>query len=86
MKWSRQQAIDYGLVSVEVDRYVVNPGQACAYMIGMLKIVELRGKAQRALGSSFSIKEFHNLILRTGNVPLGVLDEVVNEWIEAKRR
>ena len=86
MKWSRQEAIDYGLVAVEVDRYVVGPGQACAYMIGMLKILELRGKAQRALGGKFSLKEFHSLILRTGNVPLGVLEQVVNEWIEAQRR
>jgi uncharacterized protein (DUF885 family) len=86
MKWSRQQAIDYGVPAVEVDRYVVNPGQACAYMIGMLKIVELRARAQRALGNAFSIKEFHNLLLRTGNVPLGVLEQVVNDWIAAKRR
>jgi len=86
MKWSRQQAIDYGVVAVEVDRYVINPGQACAYMIGMLKIVELRAKAQRAVGSTFSIKEFHNLLLRTGNVPLGVLEQAVNDWIATKRR
>jgi len=86
MKWTRQQAIDYGIAPAEVDRYVANPGQACAYMIGMLKFVELRGRAQRALGSRFSIKAFHRLILDTGNVPLAVLDQVVDEWIASEQR
>jgi uncharacterized protein (DUF885 family) len=80
MKWTRQQAIDYGIKPSEVERYVVNPGQACAYKIGMLKILELRGKAQQALGAKFSIKEFHRVVLQTGNVPLAVLEQVIDDW------
>ena len=80
-KWTRQQAIDYGIKASEVERYVMNPGQACAYKIGMLKILELRAKAQDALGAKFDIKKFHNLVLQTGNVPLAVLEQVVDEWI-----
>ena len=82
--WTRQQAIDYGIAVSEVERYVVMPGQACAYMIGQLKILELRDKARRELGEKFSLKEFHNVVLRTGAVPLEVLEEVVNEYIQAK--
>ena len=70
-RWTRQQAIDYGIEASEVERYVVNPGQACAYMIGQLKIVELREKARAALGDRFSISEFHTVVLATGSVPLG---------------
>ncbi|HET7537008.1 MAG TPA: DUF885 domain-containing protein [Candidatus Didemnitutus sp.] len=81
MKWTRQQAIDFGIKASEVERYVVNPGQACAYKIGMLKILELRGKAQQALGPKFDIKKFHNVVLQTGNVPLAVLEQVINDWI-----
>jgi uncharacterized protein (DUF885 family) len=79
--WTRQQAIDYGIQASEVERYIVTPGQACSYMIGELKILELRAKAQRALGTRFSLKEFHNVVLRTGTVPLEVLSQVVEEWI-----
>jgi uncharacterized protein (DUF885 family) len=81
MKWTRQQAIDYGVPPVEVDRYVANPGQACAYKIGMMRILDLRAKAQRAMGERFSIKEFHNRVLETGSVPLPVLEQVIDEWI-----
>jgi uncharacterized protein (DUF885 family) len=77
--WTRQQAIDYGISASEVERYVMNPGQACAYKIGQLKILELRAKAQKALGDKFSLKEFHNLVLRTGNVPLAVLERVEDD-------
>jgi uncharacterized protein (DUF885 family) len=84
MKWTRQQAIDYGVPAVEVDRYVVLPGQACAYKIGMLRILDLRAKAQRALGERFSIKEFHNIVLSTGTVPLPVLEQVIDEWIATR--
>ncbi|WP_395399691.1 DUF885 domain-containing protein [Pseudoduganella sp. UC29_106] len=83
MKWTRQQAIDYGVPPAEVDRYVAMPGQACAYKIGMMRILELRAKAQRALGERFNIKEFHNTVLSTGSVPLPVLEQVVDEWIAA---
>ncbi|MEO8502348.1 MAG: DUF885 domain-containing protein [Acidobacteriota bacterium] len=79
--WTRQQAIDYGIPPEEVERYVVMPGQACSYKIGMLKILELRAKAERELGARFSLKEFHNVVLRTGSVPLDVLAGVVDEWI-----
>jgi uncharacterized protein (DUF885 family) len=81
-RWTRQQAIDYGIQPSEVERYVVWPGQACAYKIGMLRILELRHKALKALGSRFSLKEFHNAVLREGTVPLAVLDEVVDEFIQ----
>lgn len=84
-KWTRQQAIDYGIKASEVERYVMNPGQACAYKIGMLKILELRGQAQQSLGPKFEIKKFHNLVLQTGNVPLAVLEQVVNEWVAAQK-
>lgn len=80
-KWTRQQAIDYGITASEVERYVVMPGQACAYKLGMLKVLDVRAKAQRELGSNFSLKEFHNVVLRTGEVPLDVLVEVIDGWI-----
>lgn len=76
--WTRQQAIDYGIPVAEVERYVVMPGQACAYKIGELEILAQRAKAQKALGSEFSMKKFHNLLLRTGTVPLAVLGQVVD--------
>jgi uncharacterized protein (DUF885 family) len=81
MGWTRQQAIDYGIKAAEVERYVVMPGQACSYKIGQLKILEVRAKAQRELGAKFSLKEFHNVVLRTGAVPLEILAQVVDEWI-----
>jgi uncharacterized protein (DUF885 family) len=83
--WTRQQAIDYGMPANEVDRYVVLPGQACAYKIGELEILRLRAKAQQALGTRFSMKEFHNVVLRTGNVPLSVLGQVIDDYIAAAR-
>jgi uncharacterized protein (DUF885 family) len=84
-RWTRQQAIDYGLTAQEVERYIVWPGQACAYMIGQLRIVELREKARAALGPRFSIREFHDLVLRTGDVPLDVLGREVDAWIASAR-
>ena len=84
-RWTRQQAIDYGIKAQEVERYVVWPGQACAYMIGQLRIVELREKARAAMGPRFSIKEFHNLVLRTGDVPLDVLGREVDSWVASAR-
>lgn len=85
MKWTRQQGIDYGITPVEVDRYVVMPGQACSYKIGMIRILELRAKAQKALGDKFNIKAFHNTVLETGNVPLSVLEKMVDEWIATQK-
>jgi len=86
MHWTRQQAIDYGITASEVERYVVMPGQACSYKIGMLKILELRAKAKQELGAKFSLKEFHNVVLRTGEVPLDVLSQVVDDWISARKK
>jgi uncharacterized protein (DUF885 family) len=79
--WTRQQAIDYGIEASEVERYVVYPGQACSYMIGQLKIVELREKARQAMGSRFSLREYHNLVFNTGTVPLEILEHEVDRWI-----
>lgn len=85
MHWTRQQAIDYGIPVSEVERYVVNAGQACSYKIGQLKILELRDRAKKELGERFSIREFHNTLLRAGNVPLPLLESIVDEWIAASR-
>jgi uncharacterized protein (DUF885 family) len=81
--WTRQQAIDYGIQPSEVDRYVVWPGQACAYMIGELEILAQREKARKALGARFSMPQFHNWLLRAGTVPLDVLKQVVDDEIAA---
>lgn len=86
MKWTRQQALDYGIPVAEVERYVVMPGQACAYKMGMLHILELRSKAQKALGAKFEMKKFHNVVLQTGNVPLAVLSQVVDEWVAGQQK
>jgi uncharacterized protein (DUF885 family) len=83
--WTRQQAIDYGIAASEVERYVAEPGQACSYMIGMLRILELREKARAALGGKFMLPAFHDVVLQTGSVPLDVLAEVIELWIAAQR-
>lgn len=89
-RWSREEAIRYltdntpnpeGDIRKAIERYVVYPGQATAYMIGKLKIMELRGKAQAELGEDFDIRAFHDVVLRSGPVPLSILDENVNDWI-----
>ncbi|MDQ5977947.1 MAG: hypothetical protein QG602_919 [Verrucomicrobiota bacterium] len=85
MKWTRQQAIDYGILPREVDRYVAAPGQACSYKIGMIRILELREKARQALGDRFVLKEFHNAVLRAGTVPLAVLETVIDDHIAARQ-
>jgi uncharacterized protein (DUF885 family) len=88
--WSREQAISYmtgatGMseteVTTEVERYMALPGQACAYKVGQLKILELRERAKTALGDKFDIKAFHDVILNNGAVPLMLLDHEVDEWI-----
>ena len=85
MQWTRQQAIDYGVPAQEVERYVAMPGQACAYKIGMLRILQLRAKAQQALGDKFSLKAYHSVVLETGSVPLTVLEQVVDDWIASQK-
>jgi uncharacterized protein (DUF885 family) len=93
--WTRQQAIDYFLahtalsqlnVEVEVDRYISWPGQALAYKIGELKIRELRERAQEELGPKFDIREFHDVILLGGSLPLAVLEKEVDGWITARKQ
>ena len=88
--WSRDQALDFMRkhsgrtehnIVVEVDRYIVWPGQALAYKIGELKIQELRGRAETALGEAFDLRAFHDLILGRGALPLDVLERLVDEWI-----
>ena len=90
--WQRQQAIDYMLahstetpddVASEIDRYIVWPGQATAYMLGMLEIQRLRAEAQQKLGPRFDIKAFHDRVIEDGAVPLGHLTEKVRDWIAA---
>jgi uncharacterized protein (DUF885 family) len=80
-KWTRQQAIDYGIEASEIERYVVNPGQACSYMIGAIRIIELRDRAREALGDKFSPQQFHNVVLRTGTAPLELLSREVDRYI-----
>lgn len=93
-RWSREQAIDYmrgytGMgedeVTAEIERYLVNPGQALAYKVGMLKILELRAKAQRELGDDFDIRAFHDTVLGSGSVPIFILERVVDEWIAGRK-
>jgi uncharacterized protein (DUF885 family) len=84
-RWTRQQAIDYGIEASEVERYVVNPGQACAYMIGQLRLLELRDRARDTLGEKFAPKQFHNVVLRTGTVPLSLLQREVERYVAAAR-
>ena len=85
MRWTRQQAIDYGIEPSEVERYVVNPGQACSYKIGQLEIFRLRDKARAALGQRFNIKEFHNVVLSAGSVPLTILEREVDTYVARKK-
>ena len=94
-RWSREQAIDY-MVNVtgetrasltrEVERYSVWPGQATSYKLGMLKIGELRERAEAELGEAFSISEFHDEVLLTGSMPLGVLEAKIDRWIASKKQ
>jgi uncharacterized protein (DUF885 family) len=91
MGWSRDQAIAYFRANtakteqdiiVEIDRYIVWPGQALGYKIGQLRIQELRAKAEQSLGSRFDIRRFHDVLLREGAVPLDVLEREVDAWID----
>lgn len=90
--WSRQRAIDYFLANAaktpldvenEVDRYITMPGQALAYKIGQLKILELRRRAETAFGAAFDLRDFHEVILNQGALPLDVLERRVDSWLAA---
>jgi uncharacterized protein (DUF885 family) len=92
--WTRQQALDYMLantalsaheVTTEVDRYISWPGQALSYMIGKMRIVELRREAEAALGADFDLRAFHDSVLELGSVPLPILAEHVRGWIELQK-
>ena len=92
--WTREQAIDYmiektgmpeGDVVAEIERYIVWPGQACAYKVGQLKILQLRDYAKKELGDKFNIKEFHNVVLMNGSMPLSILEELVKQYVKEKK-
>ncbi len=85
-RWTREQAIDYGIPASEVERYVVLPGQACSYMIGQLKILELRDRARTRLKDKFSERAFHNVVLRVGAVPLEMLEREVERYLRSETR
>ena len=89
--WSRQEAIDLFVentakskldIENEVDRYIAWPGQALAYKIGQLKMLELRNKAEKELGDKYDIKDFHHELLKRGSLPLDILEDYINDWIE----
>jgi uncharacterized protein (DUF885 family) len=93
-RWTRGQAIAYmrektGMgekeVTAEIERYIVSPAQACAYKVGMLKIQELRARAEQELGTKFDQREFHDALLKNGALPVEILEEQVNEYIQRKK-
>jgi uncharacterized protein (DUF885 family) len=92
--WTRQQAIDFMTdhtastalsIANEVDRYIAWPGQALAYKTGELKIRELRSLAERELGTAFDVREFHDVVLREGALPLSALETIIKNWIAAQK-
>jgi uncharacterized protein (DUF885 family) len=92
--WTRQQVVDFfhdhssldeTNVQRETDRYIAWPGQALGYKIGQLKLLDLRLRAQTRLGGDFNIRQFHDLIIDSGALPLDVLDRRVDEWIAAQK-
>lgn len=92
-RWTREEAIAYmkkntGMAQTdvisEIERYIVMPGQACAYKVGMMKILELRNKAKVALGDRFDLRDFHDVVLKNGAVPLDILEVFIDEYIAEK--
>jgi uncharacterized protein (DUF885 family) len=92
-KWTREEAIDYLVTNTPnpkgdcikaIERYIVMPGQATAYKIGMIKILELRENAKTTLGDKFDLAEYHDVVLASGPVPLNILEERVSEWVASK--
>ena len=92
-KWTREEGIAYYKANTAgsdrdcermVERHIIMASQATAYKIGMLKILELRGKAKDKLGDNFDIREFHEVVLTSGAVPLNILESLVNDWVEEK--
>jgi len=89
--WSRDRAREYFTAHApsqslaEVDRYIARPAQALGYKLGQLKILELRDRAQTALGSRFDVREFHDAVLRNGTIPLDLLEEEVDTYIAQAR-
>ena len=92
-QWTRDEAIEFFKSNAaktehdivnEIDRYIAWPGQALAYKIGELKIKELRARAETQLGDDFDIKEFHDLVLSQGAIPLNILENTIDAWLAAK--
>ncbi|MDX1753845.1 MAG: DUF885 domain-containing protein, partial [Salinimicrobium sediminis] len=93
-KWTREEAINFYVQNSPnaesdaikmVERHIVMPGQATAYKIGMNKILELREMAKEELGKDFDLREFHDVVLTNGAVPLNILEDLVEEWIQTKK-
>jgi uncharacterized protein (DUF885 family) len=93
--WTREQAIRYMLdnsglpetdVTAEVERYIAIPGQALAYKVGQLKILELRARAEQALGERFDIRGFHDQVLNSGSLPLTILEQKIDAWIAGQKQ
>jgi uncharacterized protein (DUF885 family) len=89
--WERQRAIDFmaentGMapeaVAAEIDRHITEPGQGLAYTMGELVISRLRVEAEQALGERFDLREYHDVVLRNGAIPLSILEEQVRRWVE----
>ena len=90
-RWTREEAIDYmskmtgnaeSDVIAEIERYIVMPGQACAYKVGMMEMMSIRADAEKRLGDRFDIKAFHDVVLRNGAMPLAILRRVVDDWVQ----
>jgi uncharacterized protein (DUF885 family) len=89
--WTREKAIEYSLardaeseadITAEIERYMAIPGQALAYKIGQMKIIEIRKRAETTLGQKFNIQKFHDEVLKDGCLPLDVFENKMNEWIK----